>query len=551
MAEPENAEEMHIALKKHFGEEKFLGILTLSFLDAFLGAASAKILPIPLFSFFPKESGQCQFHVHDCEGKGTIAGKEVLCVGVVDLLLGAAVAGIPVFLQSASGTGHADLAEDFLKLLHGVPPAPYFPEVENGTLPPIIMNIENLGETELRALKKIEKGETPGGERFPAIFIVDLNQKAKKDIDVPSTVSGNFLCLTVPSPPAGDSLAFLDSKRGQSGFDGFFEGFVERASRYLETDKKDLLELKGKWPALYYELAGHIQNNPLFLDSAREWFHMAAALFTIDHGRAFHQEIRALIQWTERFEMAGLISYPELERNMHVPRLEELFQNFESFMSIDDAAMVYKLAPFFSLMGRARQSLSVPNPVESYFEAPGAVTIRDIFIPFFIFLSKRTKAASIDLSAALNMSVENYGEIISILAAPLGLSGTMSLEDPETSAMPRAFKSAMAEGMEKGGGIDLMMNFLLRAARELINNFRQEPCLLNRQIVFIANDIFTLAGFLCYYKKELSIIVNCFGKESQVDGARDAIRRFYNEKREREALLMPSVFLQSIPRILG
>jgi hypothetical protein len=544
-------EEPFGALKKHFGEEKFLGILVLSFIDSFLSAANTKILPMPLFCFFPEEGGQFQFHVYNCEGKGMMVKKEVFCVGITDLLLGAAVSGIPVLLKSTSGMDHWDLAEDFLKILCGVTPALYFPELENGTLPPLIMNIENLGETEIRALKKIEKGETPGGEKFPAIVIVDPGQKETKSPCNLSGIRETFFSLSIPSPPISDSLAFQSSKSGKNGFDDFFEGFLEHASRYLETDTNALWELKEKWPALYSELTNYIQNHPLLLDSAKEWFHIAATVFATDNKKAFHHEIRTLIQWAEKFEMADLLSYPELEKNIHINQIEELFQNFESAIPAEDIYRIYKLAPFFSLINRVKQALLSPNPVESYFETPGNVTVRDIFIPFFIFLDERTKAANIDSPAILNMLVENYRDILHSLAVPLGLKGAINLEDPETSIRPRAFKSAIAESMEKAGGIDLMVTLLLKMGREIINHLRQEPCLLNLQIIFIANDIFTLTGFLSYYKKELSLIINCFGKESPVDDIIAAIKRFYNEKRRQEGILMPSIFMQSIFRILG
>ncbi len=130
------------------------------------------------------------------------------------------------------------------------------------------------------------------------------------------------------------------------------------------------------------------------------------------------------------------------------------------------------------------------------------------------------------------------------------MDNDINFDDPDISITNRAFRLAIAESLEGADGIEAMLKYLLSLNRELINLFQPGAGSKNLQTILSATDIFTLAGFVDHYRKELNLVINCFAKESSVDDVISGIKRFFEEKRRADALRMPTIFQQRIPRIL-
>ena len=536
------------------GRERFWDLLVLSFFDSFPGVLGGRVFPVPLYCFYREDTGQ-QIQVFSCEGKGITAGGETYGVGAADLLVGSALLDIPVLLYSEFRRDHGDMAEDFLKTLFGVAPAPSFPKISEASapefqpLPPLLLDLYSLTPVETTILGKLEKGETPFGVRFPAIVIVDLGWSGEKAEGL--STRKNFFTLSLPSSHAGDLLAFKSLAGEGNGFGDLLDTMKERTAHYLDVDRKAFPNIEEEWPQILAGIRDYVKKSPLRLDAAREWFDFVLMLFSGDYRRAFYQEARTLAEWMEHFGMEGSFSFSEMEKNIHLAPLLELVNSFEAPLAPEDGGRIWKLASFFSLLDRARRAFHSSNPAESFLENPGFVTVRDYFAPFFILLGERSQAPGEDLAGILNQATEDYYRLMKSMSSFLGLDGDNLAGNPEASMRHRAFHLALKENLGTEGGVDSMLKTLLRFNRELLQLFHPEPSLMNLLLLLTAADLFTLAGFLKHYRKELNLIIKCFERENHVQDVVAALYRFFQEKRRSDSLVMPTLFLQRIPRILG
>jgi len=555
-ARPENP---LTALEGKYGRERFQGVLTLAFFEVFWAKLSDRTPSLPLYSFSLMQTGPHRLHAVSFKGKAGAPTKDSFYVSVQDLLCACALSGIPLLISHGMET--VRLAEDFLAALFGVSPLtrlPVFQEEGNaGESPPaqrpgslsvrapLLLDVETLSPRELKILARIEAGAAHGDLNFSAVFISD-----NRDTGARNTALQNFFNITIPClyPRDAFSPARLPSKA--TSCDPLAEGLMERASHYLEVEKKELQGIRDNWPACYSAIVDATLISPAFTGPALEWFHLTCGILAEDRKPATMHEARLLMQWMEKFDMHGIISLPELERQTDIPKGENLFQDTGSPLTPANVERAYKLASFFSTLNRVRLSLSSPSSLETFFEIPASVSIHDLFISFYIIISEHASVKPHELESTLNGLAESYYDILDAMARLSGPEGNTRFHAREASVISGALRRSIRDALEREGGVAAVIQSLVQTGKKMPRLFHPGPCAFNLQLLLLMTDIFSLAGFLHYYRKELDLIINCFDHESSIDEVIAGLRRFFHEKKKSEALTIPPVFPQRIPRIL-
>lgn len=559
MRDLEGFKEKIAALKEEHGNGKFFDILTLSFFEAFLGAMAKRTFPVSLF-FFSHDEKSGEIHILGDMEEYLSDEKHLFSVNLTELLLGTAITGIPVILSGAENYP-GNTATIFLKLLFGTPPKTYLSQLDEeipGKDPlseeqshSLLIGMDSLLETEDKILERIENRDTPFESEAPVVVLIDSDSRTKESHSRQENTRQRFLTLSIPTIATRDSLSFLSQENTKNDFKECVEYLGERFCHYLEAEKEICSDFQEQWPFLYREMANHIQNSAVFLNSSREWLEFAVVFLGSDREKSFSRETAICARWAKKFDMEAPVSFSELEKDLSAKSVEKLFNTYPYGLSVKDSGRVYKLAPYFSVLNRARQSFSSSNPVESYFETPSAITIRDICVPLYVILKERAGGNGTDLQDILNDSIASYYKLVDSLKSSLQREESIHPENPAFSVRNRVIHLAIIECLQKTDGVNTLERHFLEFIQKLESISESESGLLRLHVLLLSSDIYVLTGFLDFYRKELNLIINCFGKDSQVEDVLVGLKRFFDEKRKSAALVMPAIFQQRIPRILG
>ncbi len=132
------------------------------------------------------------------------------------------------------------------------------------------------------------------------------------------------------------------------------------------------------------------------------------------------------------------------------------------------------------------------------------------------------------------------------------LSTTFDLLDPNAGIKKVAVFKALKETLQQGPKtVDRLIKEVSEQAKILTNKISSSEDLKNVLIARIVGDLMTLCGFLNQYKPEIESVLKKHDKKSKISQVVAELGKFYYEKLEEDAMVMPDIYQHRIQRTLG
>lgn len=605
---PHTLERIVEALGTNFNEEQMHTALLLGFASSIYGVLRKDCRPNPIHRIHFDEVNN-QVGMDEMYGMSLPHQEGALDLSVVDEIFCANLRDIPTLLEGETGVGKTFPATKYLSIV--LQKDQYFSHrlSANAFLNNIFshfqegrMNKGGMPEIEAR-IDRIEKcaagitDEINRGDSNETLQLFDNEMHCggtiyKLGIPIPELIGGKvtysgkkkkLLLISAQNPAGTDDAKFTQTMQLDAAVDNrllkvyvgnaaagvctnlwlgegtkkphdvFLESFSKFVCKYLEIDPGVFKDLKEDWLSVYSFTTEADRTDKKIMYSSMELADLLISCFSgnlVDYYK-YEQKVVKIID--DKLKK-GVTIDDDLAETETVKQIQEVTNSFKIPVIFRDISQLKKISDVLSTLRNVKESMSSSDPVDTYVAMEKNVTIREVSGgKALLSRNKQSKDAEIPIDAINSMVVhyislaEEFMQEKKILSS----QGKFSIYDPHAGIKKVAVVKPIKDTVQRSQGVDYLIDQIADHAKDLVDKISASEDIKNVLIAKSVGDLMTLCDFLNDYKVELDPIIRSFAGETKIEPILKRIGEFYQQKIDKDAIVVPDIYQHRIERTLG
>ncbi|MBM3199855.1 hypothetical protein FJZ53_02870 [Candidatus Woesearchaeota archaeon] len=594
------------SLGKNFDEEKVHTALLLAYSSSIYSVISKDCTPCPTYRV-SYDKVNVKVSMEETSGFSLASQDDALDISVVDEIFCCNIRGIPLLLEGETGIGKTYAAAKYLSTLlskdnyfsHRLSANAFvnnlFSHFQEGKMvngmPVIEANVEKIENSAGCIEDEINRGDpnetlqlfdnemhlggviyklgipvpelakgvyNPKSGKIKDLLIITAQNPAGIDdakftgtMQLDAAVDNRLLKVNVGnSAPSAGSTPWLCSKNNKP-HEKFLEKFAKKASKYLGVEEAVFSNLSEDWLSTYAWISEASRTDKPILYSAMEVADFMIAVFSGNLIKYYDYEKRVVNDWNSLLKN-GVKLNNSLQETETVKKIQEVVNSFKVPIIFRDTMQIKKVADVLATLNNIKTSLKSKNPVDTYLNTERYVTAREVSEATSLLARNKQKANSQSPINAVNEILAQYVQLSREYMKDANcLSTTFDLLDPNAGIKKVAVFKALKETLQGSKTVDRLVKEVSEHAKILINKTSSSEDLKNVLIARSVGDLMTLCGFLSQYKPEIEQLLKKHDKKSKISQVVAELGKFYYEKLEEDAMVMPDIYQHRIQRTLG
>lgn len=585
-------------------EEALHTALLLAFYRAAQSVVSKEaIIPVFYGITYDRNTRQIRFGNHN--GKAPVPSKDRTDVNGLDLIIAATLrGGMPLLLEGDTGTGKTLITEKYLAAIlerenyvtmtlsqnqfANNPLQPFTKKdpndvtkthIDKDALQRIVaLFVDELNRGSTQTLLQLAYGRVSIGGEFGEVgipvpelteqgvrydesgrvkkllFLGAQNPSQQKDatftgaMQLDAALSNRLLTVDFPilTKSAGASIMVIE------GSNGLHNKFLESVAQYLERafgTKVDRGRLKEQWLSAYAYITDPKRTDKAFLKSSLEFADMLAIALAGDMSATYEQEKAMTAEWDASLAPTVRANFSlgqsKLDAtNQAIQRLEEIVGTFEKTAMPRDLAKIETVADIFSTVRNIKAAFATQNPVQTYSEKAGYVTVEDIAAAATLVAKSKQFKQTADPITLVNSVLTEYTALVEEASARItGNRIPFDSNDPYAGIISYTFAKAWSAARNHKDLVQKLSEYaaVLKGMQTGTSELRK--LIMGRAV----GDLATLSGFVVDNAAEVDSLIT--SAKGNITDAFSGLKQIYESQRQNP--LMPDVYKHRLEKVLS
>lgn len=596
------------AMGSDFNEERMHAALLLGFASSLYGVLRQDCRPNPIYRISFDEANN-QVGMDEMFGMSLPSQEGALDLSVVDEIFCANLRDIPIILEGETGVGKTFPATKYLAIVfqkdqyfsHRLSANAFLNNIfshfqegkmATGGMPVIearIDRIESCGAGITDELNRGDSNETLqlfdnemhcGGQIYKLglpipelhggklsfsgkkknLLLVSAQNPAGTDdakftqtMQLDAAVDNRLLKVYVGNAAAGVGSALWLGSGVKKPHDVFLERFSKYVSEHLRISPTVFQDLKEDWLGVYSWTTEADRTDKKIIYSSMELADLLIACFSGNLVEYYKYEQKVVKIIDDKLHK-GVTIDDNLTETETVKRVQEVTSSFKIPVIFRDISQLKKVADVLSTLRNVKDSTQTDEPVDTYVAMDKNVTIREVSGAMILLSrNKQSKDAATPVDA-INSIVSQYIALAQEYMQDkklLGSQGKFSIYDPHAGIKKVAVVKSIKDTVHRSQGVDYLIDQIVGHAKDLVGKISASEDIRNVLIARSVGDLMTLCDFLKDYKSELDPIMRSFAGETKIQPIIERMGKFYQQKLEHDAMVMPDIYQHRIERTLG
>jgi hypothetical protein len=586
-----------------FDEKKLHAGLLLAYTQTVYDVMRRNTVPTPLYRITYDEANN-SLTLQETDGKSFVPTKNSLDIDSLDIVFTCSLRGIPVVFEGDTGTGKTYVENGFLKTVfprtstfslrlsgsayESIPR--YFLKgmKDEGGMPKSVVNEDIINRTAGMLIDEPNRGDPDellqlldntifhdgqyyrlgikipeidadkkvkdSGKRKKVIItsaINPANAKYSGTVELDAAVDNRFIRLPYGNSAvsAGSTLWLSDSD--VKNHDLFLKSFSKRAAKYLGLKESALEDINDDWLSMYAYITDPNKTNKRILYSALELADSMIYVLSGNLPNSFEYEKEIAKSWNDKLNLDMQIT-EKLSETQNIKRIQEIVDTFKVPIIFRDIDQIKKLADVVTTLENLRDAFSKPDPVRAYLDMSKYISTKEIAMGTALLARNKQNPNSPNPTNVINEVLNNYISLAGEYHRDVSyLKESFDIYDPNDGIKKIAIVKGIRNTIKKSEGVDTLIKEVVDNTKKLKSHISASYDVRNAFIMRNTADLLTFAGFVDQYRDEIEPMFKKYDKNTDMSKVVNDLGKFYYNKREELAMVLPEIYQHRIQRTLG